>query len=282
MQEIRVHTDRRACISAPILKSFAYTAGLDPMPKSIYVGREPTGITLRWKPFAGSKSYDLSVRDRVLVGGFEPGTTMSIATMSADSLLLVRDQASAVSTPKVSTPKVSTPKVSTPKVSTPKVSTPKVSTPKPNLHSLVVSGLCVDVKRNHTQRSLLDVARTLDRLAPGIRVEDLLNAEGRIVLNYAEVCPKDTPAARFTKKAPIPETTETTEATEVGQGAPSGPMATFVLDTLRVAKQPLSILAFGGDQESRRRYREVLNALIEAGRVVKTGNTRATRYRLAK
>ena len=71
--EVLVHADRRACITSPILHAFAKAAGHRKLPRKIFVTRTEEGLRLAWKGGANAKSYDLSVRDRVLVGGFKKG-----------------------------------------------------------------------------------------------------------------------------------------------------------------------------------------------------------------
>ena len=72
--KVRVYTDGRLCITAPILRAYAEAAGLKGLPKTVYVTKKnPKHWVLSWnRRSVSSHAYDLSVRERVLFGRFEP------------------------------------------------------------------------------------------------------------------------------------------------------------------------------------------------------------------
>lgn len=92
-QEILVHTDGRACITAPILLAFAQASGLRKVPRRVFARRSSGSVELQWKEFGGAKSYDLSVRDRVLIGGFKKGQRLQTKIKSG-SLEIVQGTSS--------------------------------------------------------------------------------------------------------------------------------------------------------------------------------------------
>ena len=68
---LRVYTDGRLCVTAPLLRKYAEEAGLSKVPKRIYVRKTKAGWVLSWNQQGRTaKRHDLSVRDRVLFGRF--------------------------------------------------------------------------------------------------------------------------------------------------------------------------------------------------------------------
>jgi hypothetical protein len=318
--DVHVHTDRRACITAPILKSFADMAGCDELPKRVFVTRVPEGIELRWHQTTGAKSYDLSIRDRVLVGGFIPGETLTVKSLDGVALTLATSKGMAIANATASKPKpattssTATPKVAAPKPKkkSPKKSVPKVSVPKrPKQHKdqpmsqpqtltdLIFPGLCVDARQNHGSMPLLEIARALDSVSPGVTLGDFIEADSRVIIDFASVltaapkAPSKKKAAHSVPKTAAPKTSAPKVAKKpAAKTASSAPPASndveetakHVLAVLAKAKKDgrtnLSVHEFG--PKSRIQFlRGVLNALLKKGKITKIGNTRATRYNLA-
>lgn len=266
MHEVRVHTDRRACITASLLKKFAEAAALKELPKKVFVSTTDTRITLRWFASKGSKPYDLSVRRRVLVARYEPGATLSIASVDASAMVLVIDSSVASKASRPSPP---------PHHPNAARSTRKEQ-PMSQFNSIIIAGLCADVRRNHTGLSLLEVAKALDELSPGVTVKELLDTEGRTIITYDDITkrsagrtstptPRAHPPRRATKSASLAKTSTT--------------LREFVASRLSESPKGISINDIAKDTTySLQAVRLVLNKMIASGRAKKTGHTRATRY----
>ncbi len=303
MHEVRVHADRRACITAQLLKNFASTAGLSKLPKKVFVVTSPAGIKLRWTSVEGSKTYDLSVRERVLVAGFKPGQTLSVVSMDADQMALAVDRAKPAPSSGETPPKAAKTPSTTPNPPSTASRAPRRSrrasrpsrprsAPRPQrparpaparkepsvsqqLNTLVIAGLCADVRRNHSSLSLLEVAKTLDEIAPGVTVGDLVDKDGRVIITYADLSKR--PAARA-------RTTPSTRSAKPAKSSKTSyTLREFVADMLRAARDGISVNEIAkGTTYSLPEIRDELNKMISDGQARKTGNTRATRYYAAR
>lgn len=300
MHEVRVHTDRRACISAQLLKNFATQAGLSKLPKKVFVDVSPTGIKVRWAASEGSKPYDLSVRDRVLVAGFKPGTTLSVVSVDSDQMTLAVDGSKPASSPETATTKTSKPSTTTPNARrrrrasrpsrprpAPRPQRPARSTPTrketpsvSQLNLLVIAGLCADVRRNHSALSLLEVAKTLDEIAPGVTVGDLVDQEGRTIITYADLSKRSPARARSTTATPTARAAKRPSGAKHPKPAKTSvTLREFLTDRLVTSKGGISVNDLAKDTTfSLPVIRDELNKMIADGLAKKTGNTRATRY----
>lgn len=308
MHEVRVHADRRACITAQLLKNFASTAGLSKLPKKVFVVTSPAGIKLRWTSVEGSKTYDLSVRERVLVAGFKPGMTLSVVSMDADQMALAVDGAKPAPSSGETPPKAAKTPSTTPNPPSTASRAPRRSrrasrpsrprsAPRPQrparpaptrkepssvsqLNTLVIAGLCTDVRRNHSSLSLLEVAKTLDDIAPGVTVGDLVDKDGRIIITYDDVTKRPAARARSTSPTPSARPAKPTQSAKKSKPVKTSiTLREFLADRLASSKGGISVNDLAKDTTfSLPAIRDELNKMIADGQAKKTGNTRATRY----
>jgi len=103
---VRVYSDGRLCVPAPVLKEAAQAAGKKKLPRSIWVGALDGEIFLTWdRSHLGSyfkteeeaeeaarkyllKEYDLSVRQRVLFGSYPKGRTFPVQVTSSGNIVI--------------------------------------------------------------------------------------------------------------------------------------------------------------------------------------------------
>jgi hypothetical protein len=278
IQEVLVHTDRRACVSSPILHNFAKACGLEDLPEKVYAARTDNGFVLRWRNFEGSKNYDLSIRDRVLIGGFKPGQRL-VANVTGDALIVegatpvsIRGARQGNPQPKPIAKKRKKRSKKETKMKTQQTTRP----PNASLETSLKPGICADVAQNYRNLSLLEAARVLNQFLPGITVGDLVDAKGAsaplfgIMLQQAGVSvPKSAaktnghakakPASNGQKKAIEPaELLHSIQST--------GKDGASIHDLVQFTHKKLSIT------------RDAVRRLIETGKVKKKGNTRAARY----
>jgi hypothetical protein len=276
-QEVIVHSDKRACLTAPLLKSFADAAGLRKLPKRIFVRHDAPFLVLRWTAFKGSRTYALSVRDRVLVAGFLPGTTLVVKKISQQSLTLVEKAHLASSPPKTNPSKRGVPRITHPNKKEPTMSF--------DLQAVLVQGLCVDLRQNYTSRTLLEVATALERVAPGVTMGDFFNAEGPVLVDFSQVVGTTlTPTAKAPAKKTVTSNkpaakSKATAATESEKIVTDDAVLSKVFEVLKKHPQGALIHAFTGKKKAKVPFwRNVLSSLIVKGEIHKTGNTRSTRY----
>jgi hypothetical protein len=292
-QDILVHTDRRACVTAPILHNFAKECGLDRLPKKVYAARTDKGFVLRWKDFEGSKNYDLSIRDRVLIAGFVPGQRL-VASVSGDALF-VEGSARAIAKTKGSRTAVS-PKPKKPRtkpVTKAKPSAPPTKGPKKmktertstksrdGLAMNLKPGICADVVENYQTMPLLEAAQVLAQYIPDITVGDLVNAKGSKTssLHLFEFMSEQlgvTAPKASTPKTIAPKTNghaKSAASSKIVADADllqsirtAGKDGASIHDLMKVTHKPLPIT------------REAVRHLIKMGKVKRKGNTRASRY----
>lgn len=94
MSHVRVYSDGRLCVPAPVLRAAAEAAGKKKLPRSVWVGPTTDGdMLLTWDRFPqvmkpGPKEYDLSVRERVLFGSYPKGRTFPVQITSGGHIVI--------------------------------------------------------------------------------------------------------------------------------------------------------------------------------------------------
>lgn len=292
--EILVHTDRRACVTAPILHAFAEASGLKKLPKKIYATRNENGFVLRWKQSDDAKSYDLSDRDRVLVGGYRSGQRMVVIIKSDALVVEGKSKTKSAVAPKAKKPK--SPRKAAPaktpfetfgfdegQASEKKPRPWKASTRKPrpkkatesNFLTVMKAGICADLVENFTDLPLSDAAQVLDKYLPGVTVGDLAHAEGSAMPLFgmlldeaggARTKSSKPVASRPARKAPQSATNGHASPSLLQSIKTAGDAGMSVHDLMTVTSLPL------------RETRNAVKRLIDAGSVARRGNTRAARY----
>lgn len=172
--ELRVYTDGRLCVPAPLLRKYAEAAGLRKIPRGIYVRKRKGGWTLSWTPHPSAKKHDLSVRDRVLFGRF-PKQDKWQATVAQDQLLI---EPAGQPAPKASKKRRPRAKRKAPSQvgSRPSKTVHLVQSLESALHQQTKKRVAAILKNEFEDASLLDVALVVGKNFPSLTIGDILSA----------------------------------------------------------------------------------------------------------